>query len=114
MTFLFFWTGLKACLADYAWSRFKRVLDIGGANGSVLAGLLKQDSHLTGVLFDQKQVGTIFFWRAPKCCQQQQSRLTILKYHRASSRAGLAFSLPHCPHHFVRASCVIPCLYLAV
>lgn len=45
-----------AVLADYDWSKFDRVVDIGGAMGSTLAAVLRQQAHATGVLFDLPQV----------------------------------------------------------
>lgn len=40
---------------DFDWAHFKRVLDIGGANGTVVAALLKQYPNMEGVVFDQPQ-----------------------------------------------------------
>ena len=43
-------------LVDFPFSKFSRVLDIGSANGSIIAGVLATYPHLSGVLFDQPQV----------------------------------------------------------
>jgi hypothetical protein len=48
--------GLPAVLADYNWGQYKRFVDIGGAHGSVLAGLMAQHPKVDGVLFDQPEV----------------------------------------------------------
>jgi hypothetical protein len=47
---------LKAQLSDFEWGRFQRVIDVGGANGSVLAAVLLRNPQMHGVLFDQPQV----------------------------------------------------------
>eukprot|EP00884_Botryococcus_braunii_P012148 jgi/Botrbrau1/20934/Bobra.0135s0062.1 len=43
-------------LHDIPWKRWNRVVDVGGAYGSVLASILGQHSHLSGILFDRPQV----------------------------------------------------------
>lgn len=48
--------GNEAMLRDFPWHHFKRVVDIGGANGSALAAVLKYESRLEGILFEQPQV----------------------------------------------------------
>lgn len=47
-------------IQDFRWSDFKRVVDIGGANGTALAALLQAESKLDGILFEQPQVLTPF------------------------------------------------------
>ncbi len=48
--------GLKAVVEDFRWKTFSRVLDLGGANGTVLAALIRENPSLEGILFDQPQV----------------------------------------------------------
>ena len=48
--------GKAAVLVDFAWSRFDQILDIGGAFGSMLAGILEAFPTAHGVLFDLPQV----------------------------------------------------------
>jgi SAM-dependent methyltransferase len=43
-------------LATYDFSRFRKVVDVGGGNGSLLAALLRQHSALTGSLADLPHV----------------------------------------------------------
>jgi O-methyltransferase domain len=50
--------GLKAVLEDYDFSKYSRIIDVGGAMGSTLAGVLRQQPHASGVLFDLPQVCT--------------------------------------------------------
>ncbi len=51
--------GARAAAArDFDWSRVSVVADIGGGNGSVLAGVLGAHEHLSGVVFDQPHVVT--------------------------------------------------------
>lgn len=59
--------GKLTLVTDYDWSRFERVLDIGGAYGSMLEGILRVNTSAQGVLFDLPQVclrtyGAIDFW----------------------------------------------------
>ena len=46
----------KLLIADYDWSVYKRVIDIGGCYGSLMAALMVHVPSLQGVLFDQPQV----------------------------------------------------------
>lgn len=49
--------GARAAAARYFdWSRVSVVADIGGGNGSVLAGVLGAHEHLRGIVFDQPHV----------------------------------------------------------
>ena len=48
--------GMPAILADFDWSQYTRVLDIGGAYGSMLAALMQAYPAARGVLFDLPQV----------------------------------------------------------
>jgi SAM-dependent methyltransferase len=45
-----------AVAAAYDFSPFRRIVDVGGGNGALLAGILKANPKLTGVLFDLPQV----------------------------------------------------------
>ena len=45
-----------AVVAAYDFSPFNRIVDVGGGNGALLAGILKANSSLAGVLFDLPQV----------------------------------------------------------
>ena len=45
-----------AVVAAYDFSPFNRIVDVGGGNGTLLAGILKANSSLAGVLFDLPQV----------------------------------------------------------
>jgi hypothetical protein len=54
---------------DIPWGRWDRVIDIGGAYGSVLAAVLTQHPGMRGVLFDQQQVwSSLGFTVAHSCC----------------------------------------------
>lgn len=43
-------------LAVYDFGRFKRIVDVGGGRGALLAAILAQNPNVRGVLFDQPQV----------------------------------------------------------
>jgi hypothetical protein len=45
-----------AILASYDFGRFSRVVDVGGGNGTLLAGILKEWPHLRGTVMDLPQV----------------------------------------------------------
>jgi len=49
-------TAVKTILADYKWNAYRRVIDIGGALGSVLGKVLQNNRGCEGVLFDQPEV----------------------------------------------------------
>lgn len=44
----------SAILKAYDFSAFKTVVDVGGGNGALLSGILSQNPHLSGILFDQE------------------------------------------------------------
>jgi len=48
----------EAITAAYDFSRFTRIVDIGGGQGQLLGSVLAANAHLRGVLFDQPQVVT--------------------------------------------------------
>ena len=43
-------------MADFGWSAFDRIVDVGGAHGAVLAAIMAANPRLRGVLFDLPQV----------------------------------------------------------
>lgn len=45
-----------AIISSFDFSRFKKIVDIGGGHGSLLAGILKANPKLSGVLYDLKDV----------------------------------------------------------
>ena len=49
---------IPAIVAAYDYSRFKRIVDIGGGLGSLLAALLEAYPEARGILYDQRQVVT--------------------------------------------------------
>ena len=49
-------TGNKVVSEDYKWGQFRRILDIGGASGSVLEGLLENSRTTQGIVCDLPQV----------------------------------------------------------
>ncbi len=70
MTFALHRTGMPAIVADYDWSLYDRILDIGGAYGSVLAALMQANPAAHGVLFDLPQV---IEWAQKVCCHVVQT-----------------------------------------
>jgi hypothetical protein len=52
-----FTRGLNDALLDaYDFGRFACIVDVGGGNGALLAGVLREHPNVTGVLFDQPHV----------------------------------------------------------
>ena len=47
--------GMHSAVTDFPWSRYRRLIDMGGAYGSFLAALLRRCPRSEGVLFDQPQ-----------------------------------------------------------
>lgn len=47
---------LRVLLRSYDWNTLRTVVDVGGGNGALLAGLLARHCNLRGILFDQPQV----------------------------------------------------------
>jgi SAM-dependent methyltransferase len=47
---------VAAVTAAYDFSDFSSVMDVGGGNGELLAGILKENPRLRGILFDQAHV----------------------------------------------------------
>jgi len=47
---------LPALLSAYDFSRFERVVDVGGGHGAILAGLLARHREMRGVLYDLPEV----------------------------------------------------------
>jgi hypothetical protein len=50
----------RAIATDFLWSQYRSVVDIGCAQGGVLATILRAHPHLDGIGFDLPQVGPIF------------------------------------------------------
>ena len=46
---------MHSAVTDFPWSRYRRLIDMGGAYGSFLAALLRRCPRSEGVLFDQPQ-----------------------------------------------------------
>jgi hypothetical protein len=47
---------VRAALGAYPWADVRRLVDVAGGNGAFLAGVLRRQQHLRGVLCDQPQV----------------------------------------------------------
>ena len=47
---------MTASLLDYDFGRFRRIVDLGGGNGALLAAILNAHDEVEGVLFDQEHV----------------------------------------------------------
>ena len=45
-----------AAIADFEWSKFDHIVDVGGAYGTMLASVLETNAAATGILFDLPQV----------------------------------------------------------
>ena len=72
--------GIKAVIADYDWTRYKRFVDIAGAYGSFLARLMRHVPRAEGVLFDQPQVHSSRLRKlAPICIQITKSKAPCLR-----------------------------------
>ncbi|MGY6277965.1 methyltransferase [Methylomonas sp. MgM2] len=52
-------------VTDFDWSRFERIIDVGGSKGAKSLAILKRHPHLTALVADRKQIiqGTAQFWK---------------------------------------------------
>ncbi|MEW8624903.1 MAG: methyltransferase [Candidatus Thiodiazotropha sp.] len=52
-------------LEDFDWSRFDRLIDVGGSNGSKAISILKRNPHMHALVFDRQQVieNAVADWR---------------------------------------------------
>ena len=65
--------GTPAIVADFGWAAYDRVIDVAGAHGAVLAGIMAANPRLRGVLFDLPQV---------------VERATEVRHHKNGSQAA--------------------------
>jgi SAM-dependent methyltransferase len=49
-------TSLSEIVESYDWSRFERIVDVGGGQGALLQGILSANSKVRGVLYDLPEV----------------------------------------------------------
>ena len=69
--------GLTAVLTDFDWSLYSRVIDVGGAYGTLVAAIMQQNSAVSGVVCDLPDV-------AKKAQQQWHSQYSESMLQRAS------------------------------
>ena len=48
--------GISAAVEAYEFSRFQRIVDVGGGQGALLGGILAANPNLRGVLYDLPSV----------------------------------------------------------
>lgn len=70
--------GGYAQAVDYPWNQYSRVVDIAGSLGSVLANILRHNTHPTGVLFD-----------LPEACAQAKAVWARPTYADIADRATI-------------------------
>ncbi len=65
-------------LSDLDWSRFERIIDVGGSNGKKVMAILAQQPTLTALVFDRPSVteGAAAYWRN-KVAPQLYERLSF-------------------------------------
>ena len=69
--------GIHAVLTDFDWSHFSRVIDVGGAYGTLVAAIMQQNSDVSGVVCDLPAV-------VKKAEQRWQSQYDESMLQRAS------------------------------
>jgi hypothetical protein len=93
-------------LAAYDFSRFRRIVDVGGGRGTLLAGILRQASGARGVLYDSA------FATADAGMALEgagvASRCTIENgtYFESLPASGDAYVLKHILHDFPESECL--------
>ena len=87
-----------AVVAAYDFSPFRRIVDVGGGNGALLAGILKANLSLAGALFDLPQVADRAI--APMCELGLADRCEIVggDFFTAVPGDGDAYLLKHVIH----------------
>jgi len=73
--------GRVTIIDDFEWSKYKRIVDVGGAYGSAVSGVLMKNPGMTGIVVDQKLVveRALEFWKTqrPKDWELLNNRMTF-------------------------------------
>jgi O-methyltransferase domain/Dimerisation domain len=86
----------SAILKAYDFSIFKTVVDVGGGNGALLSGILKQAPHLSAILFDQ--AATIELARAGAGGQLRDCQLVAGDFFETVPKGGDLYILKSVIH----------------
>ena len=95
---------ISAILKAYDFSAFKTVVDVGGGNGALLSGILEQNPHLSGILFDQR--ATIELALAGRGGQLPNCRLVAGNFFEAVPQGGDLYILKSVIHDWPDAPAV--------
>jgi SAM-dependent methyltransferase len=87
-----------AVAAVYNFSMFRTIVDVGGGDGTLLAGILTANQNLHGILFEQPHVAERA--KAAIAAHGLESRCTVVAgdFFRAVPAAGDAYFLKHVIH----------------
>ena len=95
-------------ITDFDWKKFDRVLDIGGAYGSMLAAVLEENSAAQGVLFELPQASLSsarVVVTSPEQCRSSSRRLTAAQVRQVAERAKAVWAEQR-PHLLSRTTIV--------
>ena len=87
-----------AVVAAYDFSPFRRIVDVGGGNGALLAGILKANPALAGVLFDLPQVADRAIAPMRELGLADRCEIVGGDFFKAVPAAGDAYLLKHVIH----------------
>ena len=87
-----------AVVAAYDFSSFRRIVDVGGGNGALLAGILTANPTLAGVLFDLPQVADRAITSMREFALADRCEIVGGDFFKAVPAAGDAYLLKHVIH----------------
>jgi SAM-dependent methyltransferase len=87
-----------AVVAAYDFSPFRRIVDVGGGNGALLAGILKANPSLAGVLFDLPQVADRAIAPMRELGLADRCEIVVGDFFKAVPGGGDAYLLKHVIH----------------
>ena len=87
-----------AVVAAYDFSSFRRIVDVGGGNGALLAGILTANQALTGVLFDLPQVADRAITPMREFGLADRCKIVGRDFFKAVPAGGDAYLLKHVIH----------------
>jgi SAM-dependent methyltransferase len=89
-----------AVVAAYDFSPFRRVVDVGGGTGALLAGVLKANSRLAGVLFELPHVAERAIMQVRKLGLASRCEIVGGDFFKSVPGGGDAYLLKHVIHNW--------------
>lgn len=99
-------TETEPILAAYDFSRFRRIVDVGGGRGTLLAGILRQASGAQGVLYDSAFATADSGRVLDGAGVAGRCTITNGTYFESLPAGGDAYVLKHILHDFPESDCL--------